>query len=108
MTTIWYMRKNHSPEELGILPQFINELDTRDAVSQIDTAYSRGGGWMDFEGFTLKHHADLLPSSITYPDDPPYFEIARAKLRDETILFFPHAWVVVVQLDGTFRVARID
>ena len=34
--------------------------------------------------------------------------LAKAQLRDETILFYESPWVLIAQKDGTFEVSRID
>lgn len=92
----------------GSLPQFFDETDKRGAVAQAHSNYAHGGGWQDFQGFTLKGAFKEGAAQLNYPDDPPTREISRAKLRDELVIMFEHAWVAVVQLDGTFRVARMD
>jgi hypothetical protein len=30
------------------------------------------------------------------------------EFRDELVLLFPHSWVLVMQKDGTWEVARMD
>ena len=99
------MKVNHpmAVELLGFIPQFLSPNDERPAREQFHTAYSHGGGWRPFKGF------DMLPNgNMSYPGDPPTRLIAEAKLRDETIRVYEHAWVAIVQPDGAFEVARID
>lgn len=87
---------------LGYLPQFLSEDDPRSAKEQLDKNYPFGG-FQPFEGFTM-----LPDGNLAYPGDPPTILIAEAQLRDETIRFYQHAWVAVVQKDGSFEVARMD
>lgn len=90
---------------LGTIPDMLSADDPAGAVDQIDTAYRPvGGGWHDTHGFRL----DSDTGTLTYPGDRPRRLIAEAKLRDERILFFTGAWIVVLQPDGAFRAACID
>jgi len=91
---------------LGILPQFFDEADPRPAREQINENYAHGGGWHPFEGFELGQ--DKKGYYLDYPEDPPMREIARAKLRDETIVLFQYDWVAIIQKDGTFEIASVD
>jgi hypothetical protein len=34
--------------------------------------------------------------------------VAAAQLRDEKVSLYPHAWVAIVQPDGSFEVSRLD
>lgn len=94
-------------EIAGIIPQFLSEDDPRPAVDQIHAAYGHGGGWNDFEGFTLSGGAKI-GYYLSYPGDPPMHELSRATLHDEILVLFQHSWFAVIQADGSFRVARID
>ena len=86
----------------GGIPSFLNVHDTRPARVQFNENYAHGGGWCSFPGFVRTENA------IQYPGDPPREEIARAKLRDETIIIYQGAWVAIVQPDGSFDIARMD
>lgn len=99
-------RRGYGPEEmLGSIPHFLSPDDARGAVEQIHCAYnSIGGGWRDRSGFKL----DAEAGTLTYPGDPARQLIAKAKLRDEEILFFNGAWISVRQPDGSFRTSCID
>ena len=88
-------------EALGYIPNMLHELDPRPAKEQIDDNYVIG--WHEFKGFSMDK-----TGAITYPDDPTYHPLAMAKLRDETIYFYQHAWVAIVQLDGSYEIARLD
>ena len=89
-------------EHLGYLPGFLFEGDPRPAKEQLNTHYI--GGWFPFSGHGFNPETMIL----TYPGDPPMKPIARTKLRDETIFLFPHAWVLILQEDGTWEIARMD
>lgn len=89
-------------EHLGYLPGMLNLNDPRRAREQFDSAFHYGGGWDPFPGFIL-HGGTLI-----YPGDPPIAPLARCHLRDELILFYPHSWVLVMQPDKSWEVARMD
>jgi len=46
--------------------------------------------------------------TLTYPGDPPLKPVATSMLRDEMILVYPYAWVVIVQPSGDYEVSRCD
>lgn len=101
---IWKMiHPQFTFEMLGYIPQFLSEHDPRPARKQIDSNYKHGSGWSPFEGFTMLPSGDL-----SYPDDPPVRLLAEAKLRNETIRFYEHAWVAIVQPDGSYEISRVD
>jgi hypothetical protein len=91
-------------EMLGYIPDFLDEHDPDSAKEQIHKNYGHGGGWNKFEGFRYNPENDTL----NYPEDPPLKPIAEILLHDERILIYPHAWVNIVQPDGSNEVARID
>lgn len=88
---------------LGYLPRFLDARDPESAVTQLNANYQHGGGWRPFQGFTL--NAD---DSIKYPGDPAIPPLAKAQLREETIIIYPHAWVAVIQPDRSFEICRMD
>jgi len=88
---------------VGYIPTWLSTLDPDGAEKQIDKHYKHGGGFEHFEGFTMDNRFGLH-----YPNDPPLYPLAVARLRKELILFYPHSWVAVVQKDASFRIARID
>jgi hypothetical protein len=90
---------------LGYIPQFFSEADPRPAKEQINTAYAHGGGWRPT---SVAKQFKRVPNGIKYPGDPVYYEIARAKLRDETIILYEHAWLMIEQKDGSWEMARVD
>jgi hypothetical protein len=99
---IWHALHPKAPEFTGLIPSFLNEEDERSAAQQFGEMY-KFGGWRPFEGFTLGED-----NSLTYPGDPPLKPMAWAKLRDEVIIVYRHAWVAVIQPDRSFEVARMD
>lgn len=90
-------------EFLGFIPTFLNEADPRTARDQIDDNYAHGGGWRPAPGFTLDFE-DML---LCYPEDPPMKPLAATMMRDEMILVYPHAWVVIITGDE-WEVSRLD
>jgi hypothetical protein len=91
-------------EQLGMLPFFIDPQDPRPAREQLDANYQHGGGWVPVEGF----ERDERNGKLYFPGDPPMSPIAFMRLRDEMVVFYPFAFVAVVQKDGAFEVARMD
>jgi hypothetical protein len=89
-------------DHLGYIPLFLCAADPKGASEQFNKHYI--SGWRHFDGFNLNPETHVL----SYPGDPPLYPLARGMLRDETILFYRHAWVVVLQADGTFEVCRMD
>ena len=100
---IWELSPGVTPEHLGILPGFLSELDPDPAWKQIDKNYGHGGGWRPFQGHVLQD--DM---SLKYPEDPPLHPLAHTKLRDEIIVFYECEWLVIIQPDGSYEVARVD
>jgi hypothetical protein len=86
---------------LGFISGWLFDNDPRSTKEQIDYHYV--SGWSHFDGFKLNDD-----NSLSYPGDPPQMPLAQAKLRNELIVFYPSAWVAVIQPDRSFEVARID
>ncbi len=91
-------------EQLGLLPYFIDPQDPRPAREQLDANYQHGGGWLPVAGFTR----DPKSGDLKFPGDPSLSPIAFMRLRDEMVVFYPFAFVAIVQKDGSFEVARMD
>ena len=89
-------------DALGYIPGMVTEGIGIPVREQLDANYV--AGWHKFEGFTF----DKDQSMLTYPSDPAIYAIARAQVGDETILVFPHAWVLILQADGSWEVARMN
>lgn len=102
----WTMLHPRMTEDmLGLIPSFLDEADPRPAREQFHENYAHGGGWRPVKGWQLSAET---PPSIKYPGDPALHPLAETKLRDEHILLYPHAWIVVLQPDGSFELARMD
>lgn len=97
---IWI--KEHHDVDLGLLPSFFDEDDPRSAREQIDDRYSFGGGWIPQSEFRLED------GRLLYPGDPPYMPLAMTQMRDEILIFYTHAFLAIIQPDGSFEVARVD
>jgi hypothetical protein len=89
--------------DLGYLPLFVSDANPRPAREQINEGYAHGGGWQPTRGFEMDGRGRLL-----YPGDPPMRPLAEAWLRDERLVFYEHAWLAIIQKDGTFEAARVD
>jgi len=98
-----FLHPRMTPEHLGFIPDWLDDRDPDGAAQQIHKNYGHGGGWQSAIGFELQEGGGLK-----YPGDPLLKPLAKSKLRDETIYFYDHSWVCVVQPDGKFDVARID
>lgn len=91
-----------TPDDWGLIPMFLDPHDPRPAREQFDAHYV--GGWNPFKGFTF----DRDELTLNYPGDPPYHAIGGILFREERILLFPSAWVLIAQPDETWEVARMD
>lgn len=95
------------PEVLGLIPSFLSESDPRPAKQQLDDNYRHGGGWHPTQGFRLD-----LPGGgkliSPYEEDMPLRPMAMSRLRDEVLIFYESSFLLILQLDGSFEVARVD
>lgn len=101
--------------------QLINEIfqddDPRDAKEQLAERYdtyhmecgTRGfrlqGNWRTPGEAVIQFWEDGVAEDA---QDSPLPEIARATLRDETLILMVYDWLVIVQPDGAFEVTRVD
>jgi hypothetical protein len=98
---IWVVLK---PDvDLGFLPAMIRLNDLRPVKEQLDERYAHGGGWNPTPGFTMQPNHVLH-----YPEDPPFHPLAMSMHGDETLVFYEHDFLAIIQKDGTFEVARVD
>ena len=104
MTTCYLVGPDVTPEHIGMVPMFLNDDDPDPAAKQLDKHYQHGGGWRPFKGHTMNKKT----GSLKYPGDPELHPIAYMKLRDEMVLMYDHAWVAILQRDGSFEVCRMD
>lgn len=100
---VWIALHPHlTPDHLGYIPSFLSVHDPRPAAEQIASNYV--AGWNPFSGFTVNPKTKVL----SYPGDPPFGPVARTRLRDEELYFYPHSWFMVLQKDGSHEIARLD
>lgn len=93
------------PEHLGFIPHFLDERVPLPAWQQINDNYQHGGGWTSFK----RHwNLDLATMTLRYPGDPSMKPIAVADLRDEQIFIYPYSWVLILQANMQWDLARID
>ena len=105
MTNFKMLDDRYHIDYLGFIPAMLSEHDDRSMTEQLHAGYSHGGGWSPFKGFTA---VDDTSFAIQYPGDPVMQPIASARIRDETFIMYPHAWVAVWQPDRTFEISRMD
>lgn len=96
--------EGHHPDELGLIPSFLDPDDPRPAREQFDENYAHGGGWIPIKGF-VKHGDSAV---LEYKGDPPYEPIAAIALRDEMIIVYRYGLVAILARDGSYEVARMD
>jgi hypothetical protein len=104
MTTLYIgLDPRFHPEQLGFLTGFIDDDDPRSAREQYDANYQ--SGWHPMSGWTL----DVATMTLSYPGDPPLKPFCMTALHDvEAIYFYPYAQVLILQMDGSFEVSRMD
>lgn len=91
-----------SYDQLGYIPGFLLDTDPRSASEQFGKNYV--SGWRPFPGFAF----DKNTLTLSYPQDPPMQPLARTRLRDEVIYYYPYSWVLVLQPDGSWETSRMD
>jgi hypothetical protein len=104
--TVWInLNPNFHPEGLGFLPDILLSADPRSVKDQLDDRYRHGGGYRD-SGFTKFKLGKGM--ALKWPEDPPQHPLAATLINDELVVFYPHALLLVMQLDGTWKVTRVD
>jgi hypothetical protein len=103
MVSVKFLHPRANWDHVGIIPEMLSEDNPATAVQQLNAGYAHGGGWRPFKGFEL-----LSDDGIAYPGDPVHHPIAEMRLRNERILVYECAWVVVIQPDRSFELARMD
>lgn len=93
-------------EHLGLWPDIFDAEDPRPAREQVNDRYDYGGGWRPMRGFEM----DMNTAGLSYPGDPELLPFARCELplTQEVVWFYPHSQIAIVQMDGSFEVARMD
>jgi hypothetical protein len=94
------------PEDWGIIPTFLDPEDLRSAKEQFHAHYI--GGWNKFEGFKWDADNELLNYGEGEDADPPMKPISMLLFREEMIVMFPYSWVMIIQPDGDWEIARMD
>lgn len=102
MLTITRLHPAANINHLGFIPSFLSLDDPRPAREQFDANYI--GGWNPFTGFTLNQG----DKSIEYPGDPRLPALFEMTFREEAIFVYSHAWVLILQKDGSFEISRMD
>jgi len=99
-----------NPEMLGMLPMIISEYDGRPAAEQIEERYAHGGGYSPYgKGkWALSGESTLLEARLEYQGDRPLREIARIRLKTETVIVFEYAFVAILGDDEELNVTRMD
>lgn len=94
---------------LGTIPDFLHAWDERPAKVQFHENYEHGGGWHPFKGHTLAPDGMSIQYGEDGPEaDPPSIALFETTLRDEKIVVFEHAWVMIKAKDGTYEISRMD
>jgi hypothetical protein len=93
---------------LGYIPSFLDDGDPRPAREQFNDNYVHGGWHPGPQGITIGEDGSLL-----YPGDPPTQCLAETILHEgtscpEIVRLYEHAWVAIIQVDGTYEIARMD
>lgn len=96
-----------SPSMWGLILSFLDEDDPRPAREQFNDRYI--AGWNKFEGFTM---VDPKKRVIQYRgadgNDPPLAPLSDILFRKERLLIYDYGWVMIVQPNGSWEVARMD
>ena len=119
---VWAMVNGADPYELGFIVEFLDNNDPAPAAAQLDKTYAHGGGWRPLAGFTLVNGDDMRSivagdAALLYPGDPPlrlrgftilHSEGKRDVATGELVALFDHEFMMIMQADGSYEVARID
>jgi hypothetical protein len=104
-------RGTHHPFDLyGLLGQTLDAVQNGDEptiINYLDASYRHGGGWFDFNGFTL-HDWNSDHPTLRYPDDPNTEAVCYWQVGSTRVILFDHAWVAVAKSNKDFRVSRMD
>ena len=103
MIEVKFLHPRCTMDHVGMIPLWLSETNPESANKQLNAAYSHGGGWNSFYGFTL-----TKDNGLAYSGDPTLKPIAEMKLRDELILMYEHSWVAIIQPNRSFEVCRMD
>lgn len=105
--TVWeFLHDDFNMEMLGFIPGWLSNDDPDPPEKQIDKNYSHGGGWRPMS--SKEWGVDRETYTIQYPEDPPLLPLAKTKVHDDIVVFYPYAFVGVFRPDGTYEIARVD
>ena len=97
---------------VGYIPLMLEESDQRSAAEQFNERYAHGGGWSPLAGWRRSGSDEEQDPrecyAVEYPGDPVMRPVAIARLREEVVCVYPHAWVGVFQPSGEFELSRMD
>ena len=93
---------------VGDIPFFVQTTDGRKAQEQINERYSFGGGWRPLKGWNMNPETKVITFVEEDGSDPPLNPIVVAKYKEQEIYVYQHAWVAIVEKDGTFEIGRMD
>jgi hypothetical protein len=94
-------------EAWGLIPDFLDLLDERDAVEQIHENYQHGGGWRDCTG-SMEFLDGGVGEAFLVLNGEVLREIARCQFRDESLFLLDYEFVLWRGPEGGIRVARIN
>jgi len=96
-------------EALGMIPAWIDPNQEDPLWYQVHENYAHGGGWRDYDGFTVERGSGGRRYVLSHAGDPDMREIARLQTASEVLVMFPYSWVLWQNLDdGETKIARID
>lgn len=96
----------------GMIPHMLQPASDEPMWKQIHRGYGHGGGWNDYNGFTVHKNEDGK-YRLSHAGDPDLHEIGRIRFGSQMIVLFDYAWVLWMSLniDGDMvehKIARID
>ena len=101
--TIYGLKMGYDVSNLGILATLMSPHDPRPLHEQMNANYAHGGGWDDFQGFTLGEE-----DTLHYPGDRPLRPLAGAIVRGQLVMFYEGEWLAIISDDRSFTVSRVD
>lgn len=104
---IIHHKKGVHPDELGLIPTFVNPRDPRPVREQIDGNYQHGGGWRPIQGYAMSFE-EGINGQLQYPGEEPLEPIALIRVRDEMVILYRYGITAILQKDKSFEVARLD
>lgn len=97
--------KRMTMDHLGLIPMLIT-ASGEPFKEQIQRNYAHGGGWSS-AGFS-RMTFDPATSAAKYPGDPAMEPLAKFEQEGETLFFYQHAIVAVVDAQGNAEFSRMD